>query len=51
MNFIFNNKLAIFLIFLIFYCLFNYHLQEGNTGQIKIDRETGQSKPATEKDI
>ena len=49
MNFIFNNKLAIFLIFMIFYCLFNYHLQEGM--EVKIDKATGEAKPATKEDI
>ena len=45
MNFILNNKLAIFLIFMMFYCLFNYHLQEGM--EVKIDKETGQAKQKT----
>ena len=49
MNFIFNNKLAIFLIFMMFYCLFNYHLQEGM--EVKIDKETGQAKQKTKEDI
>ena len=49
MNFIFNNKLAIFLIFMIFYCLFNYHLQEGM--EVKIDKATGEAKQKTKEDI
>ena len=38
---------------MIFYCLFNYHLQEGmnSSGQVVIDRKTGVARPATKKDI
>lgn len=52
MNFILNNKLAIFLIFTIFYCLFNYQLIEGLDGGRYIkNRETGEVRLATSKEI
>ena len=34
---------------MMFYCLFNYHLQEGM--EVKIDKETGQAKQKTKEDI
>ena len=53
MNFILNNKLATFLIFMIFYCLFNYQLKEGfdvNGRYIK-NRKTGKVRVASSKEI
>ena len=52
MNFIFNNKLAIFLIFLIFYCLFNYTISGFQEGmEVKINDETGAAEQKDEGDI
>ena len=52
MNFILNNKLAIFLIFIIFYCLFNYRLKEGlASSRIIKNRKTGEMRFATKKEI
>ena len=52
MNFIFNNKLAIFLIFMMFYCLFNYTISGFQEGyDVKIDKTTGEAKQKTKEDI
>ena len=51
MNFIVDNKFAIFLSFMIFYCLFNYRLQEGYDNKtLKQNIKTKEVTVANEED-